>query len=79
MGFCTQIMEESKELEILGDGKQKKEYFYVKDCVDGILTGYRKSSNRVNKYNLAIEKLTTVDEVANIVFEEMGLKNVAKR
>ena len=38
--FVQKLLKNPKELEILGDGKQSKEYLYVKDCVDGIMTGY---------------------------------------
>jgi UDP-glucose 4-epimerase len=41
--FTHKLMNNSSELEILGDGKQSKEYFHVKDCVEGIMIGYRKA------------------------------------
>lgn len=73
--FMDKLRRNPKELEILGDGRQSKEYLYVKDCVDGMMVGYRRASDSVNVFNLAIEEQTTVDKVADIVIEEMGLKN----
>lgn len=67
------------ELEILGDGKQSKDYLYVGDCVDGILAGYTRSSDRVNIFNLGLQEQTTVNELADIVIEEMGLEQVRKK
>ena len=77
--FVRKLLKNPKELEILGNGKQSKEYLHVKDCVNGILTGYHKSSNKTNVFNLGMENQTIVDEVADIVIAEMGLRNVKRR
>jgi UDP-glucose 4-epimerase len=77
--FVHKLQRNPRELEILGDGKQSKEYIYVSDCVDGIITGYERSKARVNTFNIAVEENLTVDEVADIVIEEMGLKGVKRR
>jgi UDP-glucose 4-epimerase len=77
--FVHKLLKNSAELEILGDGKQSKEYLYVKDCVDGIICGYKKTHERVNPFNLAIEENRTVDEVADIVIKEMQLERVKRK
>lgn len=77
--FVQKLLQNPEELEILGDGKQSKEYLYVKDCIEGILTGYQKAHNRVNLFNLAIEENSIVDKIASIVIDEMVLKNVKRR
>lgn len=77
--FVHKLRKNPGELEILGNGKQSKEYIYVEDCVDGIMTGYNKAKDRVNIFNLAVEDNKTVDQVADIVIQEMGLKNVKRR
>jgi UDP-glucose 4-epimerase len=68
-----------KELEILGDGKQSKSYLLTDDCIDGILTVWEKASENFNIYNLGPEDFVTVNEIAKIVTEEMGLSNVKFR
>jgi UDP-glucose 4-epimerase len=77
--FVHKLLKNPLELEILGDGKQSKEYLYVKDCVNGIIIGYRKASSKVNTFNLGMDEQTLVDTVADMVIEEMGLKNVKKK
>jgi len=77
--FVHKLMVNPKELEILGDGKQSREYLYVKDCVDAIMLGYEKASERVNIFNLGLDTQTTVDGVADIVIEEMKLSNVKRK
>jgi UDP-glucose 4-epimerase len=77
--FVHKLLNNSSELEILGNGKQSKEYLYVKDCVEGILIGYRKTSEKVNIFNLGLEEQTIVDKVADVVIKEMKLnKNQMK-
>jgi len=77
--FVHKLRRNPRDLEILGDGRQSKEYLYVKDCVDGMMIGYRRASGSVNLFNLAIEEQTIVDRVADIVIEEMGLNDVKRR
>jgi UDP-glucose 4-epimerase len=76
--FVHKLLKNPSELEILGDGKQSKEYLHVKDCVDGIIIGYRKASNKVNIFNLGVDEQTLVDTVADRVIQEMDLKNVKR-
>ena len=77
--FVHKLRADPKTLEILGDGKQSKEYLYVKDCVEGIMTGYRNTKGPVEAFNLGLEDQTSVDEVAGVVTAEMGLKGVRRR
>jgi UDP-glucose 4-epimerase len=77
--FEHKLLKNPAELEILGNGKQSKDYLYVKDCVDGIMLGFEKSSSRVNIFNLGLEEQTTVDALADIVIQEMGLSGVKKK
>lgn len=77
--FEHKLRHNPAELEILGNGRQSKDYLYVKDCIDGIMMGYERSSNRVNIYNLGLQEQTPVDELADIVIEEMGLSGVRRR
>ncbi|MDD4307399.1 MAG: NAD-dependent epimerase/dehydratase family protein [Thermoplasmata archaeon] len=74
--FIEKLRKDPHNLEILGDGKQKKSYFLVQDCVAGIMTGTEKSSEPINIFNLACEEWTDVTGVADIVVSEMGLKDV---
>jgi UDP-glucose 4-epimerase len=76
--FVHKLDDDPSKLEILGNGKQSKDYMSVKDCVDGIMLGYERSSGRVNIFNLGLQEQTTVDELADIVIEEMGLSRVKK-
>ncbi|MDH7477947.1 MAG: NAD-dependent epimerase/dehydratase family protein [Candidatus Bathyarchaeota archaeon] len=74
--FVNKLSMDSKKLEILGDGTQRKSYLYIDDCIDAILTGVNHSHNRVEIYNVGSEDQVNVKEIADIVSQEMGLKDV---
>ena len=63
-------------LEILGDGRQSKSYLHVSDCVDAILFTIDGVADTVNIFNVRSEDTIDATGIAEIVAEEMGLKNV---
>jgi len=74
--FIKKLRENSKYLKILGNGTQKKPYVYVKDLIEAMFFVYHKTKDRLNCYNVGVEDQTAVSEIAKIVCEEMGLRNV---
>ncbi len=64
------------ELEVLGDGKQKKSYLLVEECVDGMLYGFENAKDGLNYYNLGAEDQITVKRIVEVLLEETGLKGV---
>lgn len=77
--FVHKLLKNPRELEVLGDGGQIREYIDIRDCLSGIMAGYTKLDKRTNIFNLAVEDNKTVDEVADIVTEVMGLKKVTRK
>jgi UDP-glucose 4-epimerase len=75
--FMKKLRADPKRLPILGDGEQKKSYLYVKDGVAGIMLAIDQSTSAKNVYNLGHDYFVTVVEVAKIVLNELGLKDVA--
>lgn len=74
--FMKKLEINSKELEILGDGKQEKQYLYVKDLVEGILFIWKNSNDKINYFNIGAEGFVTPTRIAEILVEGLGLKNV---
>jgi UDP-glucose 4-epimerase len=74
--FIDKLRKNPNELEILGDGKQQKPYLHVSDCVDAIIFGFEKSHEPLNLFNISCDTSTTVARIAEILTEEMSLKNV---
>lgn len=63
-------------LEVLGDGKQKKSYLLVEECVDGMLFGFKKARDRLNYFNLGADDQIAVSRIVEILVKETRLKNV---
>jgi len=74
--FINKLRKNPHVLEILGDGKQKKPYLYVTECVDGILFGFEHSNEEVNFFNLGCDSATEVTRIGELVVKEMDLQNV---
>ncbi|MDR2560513.1 MAG: NAD-dependent epimerase/dehydratase family protein [Holophagales bacterium] len=72
--FIAKLKRNPKKLEILGDGSQDKPYLYVADLVDAILA--MQYNQTMDIFNIGVETSTTVNRIADIVCEEMGLANV---
>jgi UDP-glucose 4-epimerase len=77
--FIKKLLANPRELEILGDGNQKKSYLHVEDGVRGIFLALRQLTGPKNVLNLGHEEYMNVKELARIVCEEMGLKEVKFR
>jgi len=82
--FIQKLRKNPKELEILGDGTQEKPFFLVEDCIEGMFHAFyhAKFENpelQCDIFNLGTDTFTSIKRVAEIVVEEMGLKNVKFR
>ena len=63
--FMRQLAKDPERLHVLGDGKQRKSYLHVQDCIDGILLGSTATDERIQIFNLG------TDEVCQ-VFDSVG-------
>lgn len=63
--FMRQLAKDPERLHVLGDGKQRKSYLHVQDCIEGILLGSTATDERIQIFNLG------TDEVCQ-VFDSVG-------
>jgi UDP-glucose 4-epimerase len=77
--FVKKLLANPRELEIFGNGKQRKSFLHVKDCVSGFMHAYRHAKGKVNVFNIGNVDTIGVSRVADIVAEEMGLEGVKYR
>ena len=80
--FIKKLRKNPRELEILGDGTQKKSYLHIDDAVDAVLHLVKYHSSRgwtYEIYNVGSSDWITVREIAGIVVRELGLSNVKYR
>jgi len=76
--FVNKLRTNPSELEILGDGTQRKSYFSVSDCIEAMIHGWKNTSG-VEPYNIGSVDVIDVTTLADIVVEEMGLEDVKYR
>ena len=78
--FVHKLRENPHELMILGDGTQEKNYFLTEECISGMAWAFlnvpMNEDRPCDVFNLGTTTVTRVTEIARIVIEEMGLKNV---
>ncbi|MBU1158534.1 MAG: NAD-dependent epimerase/dehydratase family protein [Candidatus Thermoplasmatota archaeon] len=64
------------QLEVLGDGNQRKSYLLVNECVDGMVYGFKNSKDKVNYFNLGSQDQISVKKIVKVLVDETKLKGV---
>jgi len=72
--FVDKLRKNHSELEILGNGMQKKSYIHIEDCIDAMLFLMEKYSKPFDVFNVGSEDDIIVKRIAEIVSQEMGAK-----
>ena len=70
--FYKQMRDHPDELRVLGDGKQRKSYLYVQDCIDAVLLALEKASDQVNIFNLGTDEYCRVDDSIDWICAHLG-------
>ncbi len=60
--FCKQLRSHPAKLTVLGNGRQRKSYLYVQDCLDAILMAMSRANARVNLFNLGVDSYCEVND-----------------
>lgn len=71
--FFHKLEKNQSELEILGDGSQDKSYLYVSDCVEAILTTWKKQNEDINYFNVGSNNKINVNEIAKLMCKKLGI------
>jgi UDP-glucose 4-epimerase len=71
--FIEKLRADPESLTILGDGRQEKSYMHVDECLDAMLYAVEHAEKDHNVFNLGTRTTTSVDRIATIVAEEMGV------
>jgi UDP-glucose 4-epimerase len=58
---------------VLGNGKQRKSYLYVHDCIDAIMLAVEKAAGPINIFNLGREDFCLVNDSLNWICESLGV------
>ncbi|MEZ5356524.1 MAG: NAD-dependent epimerase/dehydratase family protein [Bryobacteraceae bacterium] len=71
--FYKQLRADPAKLRILGNGKQRKSYLYIQDCVDAILLALEKAEGKVNIFNLGTDEYCEVNDSVGWICERLGV------
>jgi UDP-glucose 4-epimerase len=75
--FYRKLRADPSAIEVLGNGKQRKSYLYVQDCIEGILHAFRMShTGGVRIFNLGTDQYCTVDDSLGWISAELGVNPV---
>jgi UDP-glucose 4-epimerase len=72
--FYRSLRENPDELRVLGNGRQRKSYLYIQDCVDAILLAMKNPASRVQVYNLGTDEYCEVNQSIGWITESLGVK-----
>jgi UDP-glucose 4-epimerase len=73
--FINKLIRNKNMLEILGNGKQRKSYIHVNDCINAMLIGLN-SNDKINIFNVGSDDYIDVITIADIIINALGLSDV---
>ncbi len=72
--FYKQLLQNPDQLTILGNGKQRKSYLYVEDCLDAMMSVIENAKDKINIFNLGADEYCQVTDSIDWICEYLGLK-----
>jgi UDP-glucose 4-epimerase len=72
--FYKQLLEHPDSLKVLGNGRQRKSYLYVQDCVDAIIQAVDCAPSKFNVLNLGTDEYCEVNDSIGWICERLGLR-----
>jgi len=74
--FYRKLKADPSRLKVLGNGKQRKSYLYIQDCIDALLLAIEKSGEKVNIFNLGVDDYCEVNDSIKWICKELGVTPV---
>jgi UDP-glucose 4-epimerase len=74
--FYRQLSADPTQIRVLGDGRQRKSYLYVQDCIDGILTAIDRANQPVSVFNLGAPEYCKVNDSLGWICDKLGVDPV---
>jgi len=71
--FYQKLLQNPNELHILGNGRQRKSYLYVQDCISAILFAVEKAQEKVNIFNLGTDEYCEVNDSIGWICDYLGV------
>ena len=71
--FYRKLLDDPNTLHILGNGRQRKSYLYIHDCLDAMLQAVQASPDAVNVLNLGTDEYVEVNNSVDVITEHLGV------
>jgi UDP-glucose 4-epimerase len=72
--FYKKLIADPTHLHVLGDGKQRKSYLHVQDCIDAILLAIKRANDKINVLNLGTDEANQVTDSIGWIAERLGVR-----
>jgi UDP-glucose 4-epimerase len=71
--FFKQLRNDPAHLRVLGNGRQRKSYLYVHDCIDAMLLASARAQEAINIFNLGSDGYCEVNDSIGWICETLGV------
>lgn len=71
--FYKQLLNDPTKLQILGNGKQRKSYLYIQDCLDAVQLAIKYAHNKINIFNVGTDEYCEVHESINWIVRHLSV------
>jgi UDP-glucose 4-epimerase len=71
--FVKRLRKDPTTLHILGNGRQRKSYLYVQDCIDAMLFAAERTPGKFEIYNLGTEEYCEVNDSVGWISGALGV------
>jgi UDP-glucose 4-epimerase len=74
LDFLRKLQQNPHAIEVLGNGRQRKSYLYVQDCIRAMLLAVERSLDPLGIFNLGTDEYCTVDDSLAWICNELQLQ-----
>jgi UDP-glucose 4-epimerase len=71
--FYRKLLNDPDNLHILGNGKQRKSYLYIHDCLNAMFKAVEVAPDAVNVLNLGTDEYVEVNDSVDLITNHLGL------
>jgi UDP-glucose 4-epimerase len=71
--FYRSLRDDPTRLRVLGNGRQRKSYLYIGDCLDAMLIAMARTRGRIEIFNLGTDEYCEVNDSIGWIAERLGI------
>ncbi len=72
--FYKNLLKDPTRLKVLGNGKQKKSYLYIDDCIEAIMATLESANDKINIFNLGTDEYCQVTDSIGWITRHLNLR-----